>query len=56
MPYVHVRSTLAGSAASELSKNAKYADIIAGVDFVLYIIEMSGIWGEQALILVVKEV
>ena len=46
-------STLAGSAA-ELSKNVKYADIIAGVDFVSFVIETSGVWGEQALVLVTE--
>ena len=41
MLYVHASSALAGSATSpaELSKNAKYADIIAGVDFVPFVIE-----------------
>ena len=55
--YVHASSTLAGSAASaaELSKNTKYSDIIAGVDFVPFVIETSGVWGEQAVILV-KEI
>lgn len=54
--YVRASSTLAGSAASaaELNKNAKYADIIAGVDFVPFVIETSGVWGEQALILVTE--
>ena len=54
--YVHASSTLAGSAAStaELSKNAKYADIIAGFDIVPFVIETSGVWGEQALILVTE--
>ena len=47
---------MAGSAASaaEINKNAKYADIIAGVDFVPFVIETSGVWGEQALILVTE--
>ena len=54
--YVRASSTLAGSAASaaELNKNAKYADIIAGVDFVPFVIETSGVWGEQALVLVTE--
>ena len=53
MPAAHC----AGSAASaaELSKNTKYSDIIAGVDFVPFVIETSGVWGEQAVILV-KEI
>ena len=60
MSYVHTStssSTLSGSAASvaKLSKNAKCADIIVGVDFVPLVIETSGVWGEHALILV-KEV
>ena len=48
MSYVHARRTLAGSAASaaEHSKNAKHADIIAGVDFVPFVIDTSGVWGE----------
>ena len=51
--YVHARSSLAGSPASaaELSKSAKFADIIAGVDFVPSVIETSGVWGERVLIL-----
>jgi len=54
LSYLHASSTVAGYAASvaELSRNAKYADVIAGVDSVLIVIETSGVWGEQALILV----
>lgn len=52
--HVHASSTLAGSAASvaEANKTAKYADIVAGVDFVPFVIETSGVWGEQAMTLV----
>ena len=55
--YVQASSTQAGSAAAaaEVKKSQKYADIIAGVDFVPFAIETSGVWGEQALDLV-KEV
>jgi len=44
-PHAHDSSTLAGSAASaaELNKIAKYTDIIAGVDFVPFVIETSGL-------------
>jgi len=50
-------STQAGlaAAAAETKKTQKYADIIAGVDFSPVAIETSGVWGEQALILV-KEI
>jgi len=43
--YILDSSTLAGSAASaaELNKIAKYTDIIAGVDFVPFVIETSGL-------------
>jgi hypothetical protein len=27
----------------------KYSDIIAGVDFIPFVIETSGVWGQQAL-------
>ena len=40
------------AAAAETLKSRKYADITAGVDFVPVAIEMSGVWGEQALNLV----
>jgi len=52
--YIQDSSTLAGSAASaaELNKIAKYTDIIAGVDFIPFVIETSGVWGEQAMSLV----
>ena len=55
--YVQASSIQAGSAAAaaEVKKSQKYADIIAGVDFVPFAIETSGVWGEQALDLV-KEV
>jgi len=45
---------LAGSAAltAELNKSRKYADIIAGVDFIPFAIATSGIWGVEALELV----
>jgi len=32
--------------------SAKYSNIIAGVDFVPFFIETSGVWGEQAMSLV----
>jgi len=32
-----------------MSKIAQYSDIIAGVDFVPFVIETSGVWGEQAI-------
>jgi len=41
--YIQDSNTLAASAA-ELSKIAKYSDIIGGVDFVPFIIETSGVW------------
>jgi len=37
---------------AELNKIATYSDIIAGVDFVPFVIETSGVWGEQAMSLV----
>jgi hypothetical protein len=30
----------------------KYSDVIAGVDFIPFVIETSGVWGQQALSLV----
>jgi hypothetical protein len=52
----HIQSSniQAGSAASaaELRKALKYSDIIAGVDFIPFVIETSGVWGQQALSLV----
>jgi hypothetical protein len=55
--HVQASSCQAGSAApaAELLKSQKYADIIAGVDFVPVAIETSGVWGEQAVSLL-KEV
>jgi len=43
-----------GSAAlkAELSQSRKYADVIAGVDFITFAIETSGVSGVQALELV----
>jgi len=51
---IHESSVQAGSAAlkAELNKSRKYADIIAGVDFIPFAIETSGVWGVQALELV----
>jgi len=51
---IHESNVQAGSAAlkAELNKSRKYADIIAGVDFILFVIEISGVWGVQALELV----
>jgi len=40
------------ASAAELNKIAKYSDIIAGVDFVPFVIESSVVWGEQAMSLV----
>jgi len=47
-------SVQAGSAALkvELNKSRNYADIIAGVDFIPFAIETSGVWGVHALTLV----
>jgi len=47
-------SVLVSSAAlkAELNKSRKHADIIAGVDFIPFAIETSGVWGVQALELV----
>jgi len=46
--YIQDNSTLARSAASaaELNKIAKYSNIIAGVDFVPFVIETSGVSGQ----------
>jgi len=51
---IHESSVQAGSAAvkAELNKSRMYADIIAGVDFIPFAIEPSGVWGVQALELV----
>jgi len=40
------------ASAAELNKIAKYSDIIAGANFVPFVIETSGVWGEQAICLV----
>jgi len=55
--HIQASSVQAGSAATvaELAKSQKYSDIIAGVDFVPFAIETSGVWGEKARDLV-KEV
>ncbi|HSN23572.1 MAG TPA: hypothetical protein VLS45_05305 [Methylomicrobium sp.] len=45
---------ICGSGGEQL-KSQKYADIIAGVDFVPFAVETSGVWGEQAVSLV-KEI
>jgi len=47
-------SVQAGSAAlkAELNKSRMYVDIIAGVDFIPFAIDTSGVWGVQALELV----
>jgi len=47
-------SVQAGSAAlkAEHNKSQKYADIVAGVDFIPFAIETSVVWGVQALELV----
>jgi len=44
---IHESSVQAGSAAlkAELNKSRKYADIIAGVNFIPFAIETSGVWG-----------
>ena len=52
--HIQASSEQAGSAASvaETNKTIKYSDIIAGVDFVPFAIETSGVWGEKAMDLV----
>jgi hypothetical protein len=52
--HVQASSTRAGSAAeaAEASKQLKYADISAGVDFIPVALETSGTWGKQAIELV----
>jgi hypothetical protein len=54
LSHVQSSSIQAGSAASatELRKALKYSGIIAGVDFIPFVIETSGVWGQQALSLV----
>ena len=49
--HIQACSVQAGSAATvaETAKTQKYSDIIAGVDFVPFAIETSGVWGEKAL-------
>ena len=49
--YVQATSRQAGSAAAgaEVKKQQKYEDLNAGVDFVPFAIETSGVWGEQAM-------
>ena len=37
-----------------MKKQQKYEDLIAGVDFVQFAIETSGVWGEQAMELVTE--
>ena len=56
MSHVQASSTQAGiaAAAAEAKKTQKYADIISGVDFVPVAIETSGVWGEQAIALVME--
>ena len=56
MSHVQASSTQAGiaAAAAEAKKTQKYADIISGVDFVPVAIETSGVWGEQAIELVME--
>jgi hypothetical protein len=46
--HVQSSSIQAGSAA-ELRKALKYSDIIAGVGFIPFVIDTSGVWGQQAL-------
>jgi len=50
----YTNPAMAGSAASaaELNKIAKYSDIVAGVEFVPFVIKTSGVWGELAMSLV----
>jgi len=52
--HVTASSAIAGSAAAtaESKKMLKYRDIIAGVDFVPFAVETTGVWGEEALKLV----
>jgi hypothetical protein len=49
-------TVVAGSAAAKAESNKvqKYRDIIAGVDFVPFAIETSGVWGNEALSLVTE--
>jgi len=49
--HIQASSVQAGSAATvaEANKTLKYSDIIAGIDFVPFAIETSGVWGEKAL-------
>ena len=56
MSHIQASSTQAGlaAAAAEAKKKQKYADIISGVDFVPVAIETSGVWGEQAIELVME--
>jgi len=51
---IHESSVQAGSAAlkAEVNKSRKYVGIMAGVDFIPFAIETSGVWGVQALELV----
>jgi len=48
---IHESSVQAGSAAlkAEVNKSRKYADIIAGVDFIPFAIETSGVVGHAGL-------
>jgi len=39
---------------AEAMKSQKYADITTGVDFIPFVIETSGTWGQQAFHLVVE--
>ena len=52
--HIQASSTQAGSAAAtaEAKKKTKYSSIIGGVDFVPVAIETSGVWGEDARMLV----
>jgi len=51
-PVATAQVDMPSASAVELGKNAKYADIIADVNFVSFV--MSGAWNEQALILAKK--
>ena len=42
------------AAGAEVKNQQKYRDVNAGVDFVLFAIETSGVWGEQAMELVTE--
>jgi hypothetical protein len=53
VPYLmHNPAARCAASAAELRKTLKYSDLIAGVDFIPFVIETWGVWGQQALSLV----